>query len=108
MATSNVLIIGLQGLGVEIAKNVVLAGVKSVTIYDPNSVSIRDLGTQFFLTAADIGKRRDIVTRPRLFELNSYVPVNVLEKMDQDTLKEFQVKLIFFVIMATVVLTLLL
>lgn len=94
MATSNVLIIGLKGLGVEIAKNVVLAGVKSVTLYDPNAVCLWDLGTQFFLTEADIGKRRDIVTRPRLFELNSYVPVNVLEKMDEERLKEFQVCLI--------------
>jgi molybdopterin/thiamine biosynthesis adenylyltransferase len=28
------------------AKNVVLAGVKSVTIYDPEPVQLRDLGTQ--------------------------------------------------------------
>jgi ubiquitin-activating enzyme E1 len=57
MAVSNVLIVGVQGLGVEIgmllpiqsehfykdvlAKNVVLAGVKSVTIYDPEPVTAR-------------------------------------------------------------------
>jgi ubiquitin-activating enzyme E1 len=64
MATSNVLIVGMKGLGVEIgsykviystfgvgcltlvAKNVALAGVKSVTIYDPSPVEIADLGTQ--------------------------------------------------------------
>ena len=34
MATSNVLISGLGGLGVEIAKNVILGGVKSVTLHD--------------------------------------------------------------------------
>lgn len=28
------------------AKNIVLAGVKSVTIFDPEPVSIQDLGTQ--------------------------------------------------------------
>lgn len=28
------------------AKNVVLAGVKSVTIYDPEPVTVQDLGTQ--------------------------------------------------------------
>ncbi|ORY32545.1 putative ubiquitin activating enzyme [Naematelia encephala] len=79
MATSNVLIVGMKGLGVEIAKNVALAGVKTVTIYDPNPVEIADLGTQFFLREADIGKSRAEVTAPRLAELNSYVPVKILE-----------------------------
>ncbi|GAA5877135.1 hypothetical protein JCM8547_008968, partial [Rhodosporidiobolus lusitaniae] len=44
MAASDVLIIGLSGLGVEIAKNVCLAGVKSVTLSDQTPVTIPDLG----------------------------------------------------------------
>ncbi|KAK4687153.1 ubiquitin-activating enzyme E1, partial [Tremellales sp. Uapishka_1] len=79
MATSNVLIVGMKGLGVEIAKNVALAGVKTVTIYDPSPVEVTDLGTQFFLREADIGKPRASVTAPRLAELNSYVPIKLLE-----------------------------
>ena len=35
METSSVLICGMKGLGIELAKNVVLAGVRSVTINDP-------------------------------------------------------------------------
>jgi ubiquitin-activating enzyme E1 len=31
----NVVIVGMRGLGVEIAKNLILAGPKSVQIYDP-------------------------------------------------------------------------
>ena len=31
-----ILIIGLRGLGIEIAKNLILAGPKEVKIYDPN------------------------------------------------------------------------
>ena len=46
MAVSNVLIVGLKGLGVEIAKNVILAGVKAVTLHDPEPTKIEDLGTQ--------------------------------------------------------------
>ncbi|CAG8656246.1 13936_t:CDS:2, partial [Dentiscutata heterogama] len=76
MGSSNVLIVGLKGLGVEIAKNVVLAGVKSVTLYDPEPVKISDLSSQFFLHEDDIGKPRAIVTQPRLAELNQYVPVS--------------------------------
>jgi ubiquitin-activating enzyme E1 len=67
MAVSNVLIVGVQGLGVEIgalsqlqsyehylamfflAKNVVLAGVKSVTLYDPEPVTVQDLSTQVII-----------------------------------------------------------
>ncbi|KAF8421221.1 hypothetical protein EV426DRAFT_219385 [Tirmania nivea] len=77
MSTSNVLIVGLKGLGVEIAKNVCLAGVKSVTLYDPAPVEIADLSAQFFLHAEDVGKPRDEVTAPRLAELNSYTPVTI-------------------------------
>lgn len=82
MAASNVLIIGLNGLGVEIAKNVCLAGVKSVTLYDPTLVTLPDLGTQFFLRESDIGSRRDLATLPRIAELNAYTPVSVLEVED--------------------------
>jgi ubiquitin-activating enzyme E1 len=67
MAASNVLIVGLDGLGVEIgarvnmrnrerdahgtilAKNIILAGVKSVTVYDPEPVRIQDLSSQVSL-----------------------------------------------------------
>ncbi|CDO95999.1 unnamed protein product [Kluyveromyces dobzhanskii CBS 2104] len=92
MQHSSVLIIGMKGLGVEIAKNVVLAGVKSLTLYDPAVVELQDLSTQFFLTEQDIGQARDRVTRDRLAELNSYVPVKVLDGLnDVAQLSEYQV-----------------
>ena len=46
MQSSNILICGMGGLGVEIAKNIILAGVKSVTIHDQKSVSFPDLSSQ--------------------------------------------------------------
>ncbi|KAJ2819295.1 E1 ubiquitin-activating protein, partial [Coemansia erecta] len=79
MSASNVLIVGLKGLGCEIAKNIILAGVKSVTLYDPSPVAISDLSTQFFLHQEDVGKPRAAVSAPRLAELNQYVPVSVLD-----------------------------
>ncbi|KAF8351145.1 ubiquitin activating enzyme [Amanita rubescens] len=96
MAASNVLIVGMLGLGVEIAKNVVLAGVKSVTIYDPELVSVQDLSSQFFLRKEDIGKPRAAATLPRLAELNAYVPVRDLggqpgQDITIDLIKGFQV-----------------
>ncbi|ORX47471.1 ubiquitin-activating emzyme E1, partial [Hesseltinella vesiculosa] len=91
MSVAHVLIIGLKGLGVEIAKNVVLAGVKSVTLYDPQPTQIQDLAAQFYLRNEDVGKPRDQVTQPRLAELNQYVPVHVLEgELTQDVLKNYK------------------
>lgn len=77
MAASTVLIVGVKGLGIEIAKNVVLGGVKSVTLHDLNPVQIADLSAQFFLKESDVGQGRAEVTAPRLAELNQYVPVTV-------------------------------
>ncbi|GES96720.1 ubiquitin-activating enzyme E1 [Rhizophagus clarus] len=92
MGNSNVLIVGLKGLGVEIAKNVVLAGVKSVTLYDPEPVKISDLSTQFFLREDDVGKPRAATSAPRLAELNQYVPISVLEgELTNDKIRNFQV-----------------
>lgn len=93
MANSNVLIVGLQGLGIEIAKNIVLAGVKSLTLHDPGKTEIADLSAQFFLREDDVGKRRDVVSQPRLAELNSYVPVHVLEAegLTDEEIARFQV-----------------
>ncbi|BGP12152.1 hypothetical protein JCM10213_004717 [Rhodosporidiobolus nylandii] len=91
MAASDVLIVGMSGLGVEIAKNVCLAGVKSVTLSDPTPVTVPDLGTQFFIRDGDVGQRRDECTRPRLAELNAYTPVSVLDEFNLDACKRFQV-----------------
>ena len=46
MAHSNVLISGMKGLGVEIAKNIVLGGVRSVTVHDDEAVEWADLSSQ--------------------------------------------------------------
>ncbi|KAI9367367.1 hypothetical protein BJX61DRAFT_528761 [Aspergillus egyptiacus] len=94
MGSSNVLIVGLKGLGVEIAKNIALAGVKSLTLYDPAPVAISDLSSQFFLQPQDVGRSRAEATAPRVAELNSYVPVTVHEgenlAEDLEQLKRYQ------------------
>ena len=79
MQNSNVLIIGLKGLGLEIAKNVILAGVKSVTIWDCSEVEMSDLSAQYYLKEGDVGKRRDQCSLGQLADLNTYVPVRILD-----------------------------
>jgi len=53
---ANVLLISAKALANEIAKNLVLAGIGALTIIDPEEVTEMDLGSQFFVTEADIGK----------------------------------------------------
>ncbi|KAJ8259981.1 hypothetical protein GJAV_G00175680 [Gymnothorax javanicus] len=91
MQRSNVLISGLRGLGVEIAKNVILGGVKSVTLHDQGPAEWRDLSSQFYLREEDLGKNRAEVSQPRLAELNSYVPVVVYTGvLTEEYLTQFQ------------------
>jgi ubiquitin-activating enzyme E1 len=52
----NVLIVGLRGLGVETAKNLILAGPRSVTLYDPTHVVWGDLSSNFYCRPEHVGK----------------------------------------------------
>lgn len=79
LASSSVLIAGLNGLGVETAKNVALMGVKSLTLYDSKATSWLDLSSQFYLSEQDIGRNRAEVCTPKLAELNPYVHVTHVE-----------------------------
>ncbi|KTW32293.1 E1 ubiquitin-activating protein UBA1 [Pneumocystis jirovecii RU7] len=92
MSVSNVLIVGLKGLGCEIAKNICLAGVKSITLHDPHPIQIEDLSSQFFFKHSDIGKPRDQVSVPYLAELNRYVLISFLkEELTYNVLNQFQI-----------------
>ena len=74
-----VLIIGLKGAGIEIAKNVILAGPKSVTLLDDQYVDASDLGTNFYLKEEHIGRMtRAKACVERLSELNAYVHVSAM------------------------------
>ena len=52
----NVVIVGVRGLGVEIAKNLILAGPKSVKLYDPDLTRLNDLGANFYCGEQHVGK----------------------------------------------------
>ena len=84
-----VLIVGLRGLGIEIAKNIVLSGIKELKISDENIALINDLGSNFFLSEKDIGKPRDISCLTKLRELNSYVSVDVFKENLEENIDNF-------------------
>ncbi|XP_051754130.1 ubiquitin-like modifier-activating enzyme 1 isoform X1 [Ctenopharyngodon idella] len=92
MGKADVLIAGMRGLGVEIAKNVILAGVRSVTVQDEGVVEWRDLSSQFYLKEADLGQNRALCSEKQLSSLNVYVRVSAwTNKLNEDFLSKFQV-----------------
>uniref|UniRef100_A0A8C1SSJ7 Ubiquitin-like modifier-activating enzyme 6 n=1 Tax=Cyprinus carpio TaxID=7962 RepID=A0A8C1SSJ7_CYPCA len=97
MARSAVFLSGIGALGVEIAKNIVLAGVKAVTLHDCKRCEVWDLGTNFFIREEDVHsqKKRVEAVHSRVAELNPYVQVSVsTDVLDENTdlsfLKRYQ------------------
>ncbi|XP_047330703.1 ubiquitin-activating enzyme E1 1-like [Impatiens glandulifera] len=89
---SNVLISGMQGLGAEIAKNLVLAGVKSVTLHDEGTVELWDLSSSFVFSENDVGKNRALTSVQKLQELNNAVVISTLtEPLTKEKLSDYQV-----------------
>ncbi|XP_042511013.1 ubiquitin-activating enzyme E1 1-like isoform X2 [Macadamia integrifolia] len=88
---SNILISGMQGLGCEIAKNLVLAGVKSVTLHDEGTVELWDLSSNFIFTVDDVGKNRALASVQKLQELNNAVLISILStELTKEKLSDFQ------------------
>ncbi|CAL1609434.1 unnamed protein product [Knipowitschia caucasica] len=92
MASASVLIAGMRGLGVEVAKNVILAGVKSVTVQDEGLAQWKDLSSQFFLSESSISQNRAECSLQQLKALNPAVHVSMHSgALDQQLLLQFQV-----------------
>ncbi|XP_072506874.1 ubiquitin-like modifier-activating enzyme 7 isoform X2 [Notamacropus eugenii] len=89
---SSMLVSGMKGLGVEIAKNLVLAGVGQLTLHDPSPTCWMDLASQFFLSEKDVGRNRAEASLPHLAQLNSDVCINTYDgPLTETVLQGFQV-----------------
>ncbi|KAF7553091.1 hypothetical protein G7046_g7197 [Stylonectria norvegica] len=77
--SANILLITIKALANEIAKNLVLAGVGSITILDGSPVTEADLGAQFFLAEDDhvVGQNRALAASAAIRRLNPRVAVHV-------------------------------
>lgn len=76
---AKVLISGLNGLGAEIAKNVILANVKSVTLHDDKMTTTADCGANFYLSEAAVGMNRAAACSKQMQELNPGVFVSAMD-----------------------------
>ena len=90
---SSVFISGMNGLGIEIAKNIILCGCKELTLHDIKHCSYYDLANQFYLDEKDLGKNRALSSYKKLRELNYYVKVecnvNVFNLNEDDLKNKF-------------------
>jgi ubiquitin-activating enzyme E1 len=75
MASTSVAVVGLNGLGAEVAKNLILANMQRVLLLDDCATTISDLSSQFYLSELDIGRNRAHACRDRLQQLNPAVSV---------------------------------
>ncbi|CAF3841834.1 unnamed protein product [Rotaria sp. Silwood1] len=92
LRNADILISGMRGLGVEIAKNLILCGVKSVIVHDCNNVDYKDLSSQYYFSEFDIGQNRAEVTKEKLSELNNNVNVTYSSSnIDEDFLQKHKV-----------------
>ena len=81
LLSGRVLVSGLDGLGLEVCKNLTLSGIGTISIHDRKETDWRDLASNCYLTEEDaIGRNnRALAVRDKLRDLNSNVRVQVLE-----------------------------
>ena len=75
---AKILLITVRALANEVAKNLVLAGIGSLTIQDEHQVTENDLGAQFFISEEDIGKN----VRGHVLQQSQDVPSNLLQRAE--------------------------
>ncbi|VDK73502.1 unnamed protein product [Onchocerca ochengi] len=77
LRNSTVLVAGLSGCGSEVAKNLMLTGLKSLTLLDNKTISADDYWNQFLLQRGDEGKNRAEASRLKCQLLNPNVELHV-------------------------------
>jgi len=79
LSRSTVLLLGLSGLGAEVAKNLALAGIKELHVHDDSAATMHDLASSFLLSESDVGTPRAARAVEQLAPLNPHVVVRRVE-----------------------------
>lgn len=91
LRASKILICGINGLGAEVAKNIILSGVKSVTLQDDKIVSVEDGCSQFLAPVTAIGSNRAEASLQRAKSLNPMVEITAdTDSLTNKTAEFFQ------------------
>lgn len=76
---ANICVVGAGPAATETLKSLVLGGIAAFTLVDSRDVTERDLGNNFFLDAASLGKNRAEVAVALLREMNEAVRGSYLD-----------------------------
>uniref|UniRef100_A0A1E1X2X7 NEDD8-activating enzyme E1 regulatory subunit n=1 Tax=Amblyomma aureolatum TaxID=187763 RepID=A0A1E1X2X7_9ACAR len=87
LESAHVCLINATATGTEVLKSVILPGVGAFTIVDGNTVTGEDVGSNFFLDSASIGKPRAQAATLLLMELNPDVQGDFVEETPENLLE---------------------
>lgn len=91
---AKILVAGVNGVGSELIKNIVLAGIKSLTVLDDEIVTDYDNTANLF-TSRQLGKNRAEASFPNIASLNPMVQVNYeignIADKNEEFFKQFDV-----------------
>lgn len=87
MRSSSVLLVGARGLSGEIGKNLVLAGIGSLTLLDGSTVTISDLAASFLFRESDLGRNRALASVEQLAVLNPNVRVEADSRTPEEVIE---------------------
>lgn len=95
LRSAKILIISMNGLGAEVAKNIILSGVKSVTFMDNVIATEAESFSQFLIPCDKIGSNRAVASVERAKALNPLVTVravsNAVTSIQEEDLKIYDV-----------------
>lgn len=92
MNNTTILISGMNGLGAEIAKNVILGGIKNIVLHDTQNCSFNDLSSNFYLNESSLNKNRIECSINMFSQLNNNVNVSLYtEELSEEYIKKFSV-----------------
>jgi len=95
ISSSRILISGISGLGLEIAKCLILSGIKSITLHDTENISESDLLSNYYVSNIHIGKNRANSVLEKLSSLNFQVSVKTnTDILTEDIIKDHDIVII--------------
>ncbi|XP_069500638.1 SUMO-activating enzyme subunit 1 [Ambystoma mexicanum] len=77
LRASRVLLVGMKGLGAEVAKNLILAGVKALTMLDDQQITLESTRAQFLIPKGPLDRNQADASLERAQNLNPMVDVKV-------------------------------
>jgi len=95
LRAAKVCLLGVRGLGCEVAKNLVLAGINSMKMVDNSVVTDEDATSQFLAPRDKVGENRAEASLERLQQLNPMVEVttdkSATTEKDAEFFKQFDI-----------------